>query len=80
MTTPTLTPPAQLLAVAESMAFLHGRATVRLRRGFGRGLLTVDWLEDGYAYTERWRDGYRHDSADLTRDEAVEALEREQPA
>ena len=70
----------QLLAVAESMARLHGRATIRLRRGFGRGLLTIDHTEDGLVYTETWRDGYRHDWTELTRDEAVEALEREQPA
>lgn len=74
----TLTPPAVLLAVAESMATLHGRATIRLRRGFGRGLLTIDDTEGGYTYTETWRDSYRHDSADLTREEAIETVAREQ--
>ena len=67
----------QHLAVAESMAFLHGRATIRLRRGFGRVLLTVDATEDGLTYSEQWRNGYRFDDGPVSREEALALLEGE---
>ena len=77
MTTPTLTSPEQLLAVAESIAFLHGRATIRLGRGFVRGLLTIDRTEDGYSYSEQWRNGYIFDDGPVNREEALALLEGE---
>ena len=68
----------QLLCVAESMAFLHGRATLRLRVPWGRGLLTIDDTEDGLVYTEQWRKGYIFDEGSRTPEQAVEALAGEQ--
>jgi len=90
MTAPTLTPPAQLLAVAEQQAYHRPRFSpcidIRLPSrdhwsdGVRCGLsyLRVLW-EDG-AYQYAYLDGYygHRPARALTREQAVEALEGEQ--